>query len=171
MKKACYILNAIQCLIGAGFVCSQTLPILYEKYEDQIDGFLYNLLGQFQNHYSKLDVSVLSKLSKGNLRSKKNDQSPSFFGSSCLLLCDRHAVLLSNKDENLRHYCEHNSSNSVHSLFATECWFLISQLVVKQLCKQSMMFFRSIPMHSKCFFEHSLLMLNLNDQSLEVFGF
>ncbi|CAL9041268.1 unnamed protein product, partial [Musa banksii] len=56
-----------------GFVCSQTLPILYEKYEDQIDDFLYNLLGQFQNHYSKLDVSVLSKLSKGNLRSKKND--------------------------------------------------------------------------------------------------
>ncbi|RRT38172.1 hypothetical protein BHM03_00036808 [Ensete ventricosum] len=60
-------------VVYVGFVCAHTLPILYEKYQDQIDDFLYNLLGQFQNHYSKLDASVLSKLSKGNLRSKKND--------------------------------------------------------------------------------------------------
>lgn len=54
-----------------GFVSAHTLPVLYERYEDQIDDFLYNLLGQAQNQYRKLDESVLSRIPKGNLKGKK----------------------------------------------------------------------------------------------------
>ncbi|KAJ6797088.1 reticulon-like protein B8 [Iris pallida] len=54
-----------------GFVSAHTLPVLYERYEDQVDDFLYNLLGQAQNQYRKLDESVLSKIPKGNLKGKK----------------------------------------------------------------------------------------------------
>ncbi|WOL15346.1 hypothetical protein Cni_G24127 [Canna indica] len=60
-------------VVYVGFICAHTLPVLYEKYEDQVDDILYNLLGQFQNQYRKLDASMLSKFPKGNLRSKKNE--------------------------------------------------------------------------------------------------
>jgi hypothetical protein len=47
--------------------------VLYEKYEDQIDGFLYNLLGLLRDQYQKLDQGVLSKIPKGNMKAKKNE--------------------------------------------------------------------------------------------------
>ncbi|PKU61714.1 Reticulon-like protein B8 [Dendrobium catenatum] len=56
-----------------GFVAVHTVPVLYEKYEDQVDDFIYNLLGQLQLQYRKLDKGVLSKIPKGNLKSKKNE--------------------------------------------------------------------------------------------------
>ena len=37
---------------------------MYEKYDDQIDSAVYNVLGQLQNKYSKLDASVLSRIPK-----------------------------------------------------------------------------------------------------------
>jgi len=54
-----------------GFVAAHTLPVLYERYEDQVDGFVYDLYGQFQHHYKKLDKGLLSKIPKGNFRGKK----------------------------------------------------------------------------------------------------
>eukprot|EP00262_Sarcandra_glabra_P008214 TRINITY_DN21541_c0_g1_i1.p1 TRINITY_DN21541_c0_g1~~TRINITY_DN21541_c0_g1_i1.p1 ORF type:complete len:249 (+),score=42.96 TRINITY_DN21541_c0_g1_i1:161-907(+) len=54
-----------------GFVAAHTLPVVYEKYDDQIDNFIYNLLGQLQGQYQKLDRSLLSKIPKGNLKGKK----------------------------------------------------------------------------------------------------
>ncbi|CAN6222409.1 unnamed protein product [Urochloa humidicola] len=48
-------------VIYIGFVCAHTLPVLYEKYQDQVDEFLYNILGLVQNQYKKLDKGVLSK--------------------------------------------------------------------------------------------------------------
>lgn len=56
-----------------GFVAVHTLPVLYEKYEDQVDDFIYNLFGQLQQQYRKLDEGVLSKIPKGNLKMKKNE--------------------------------------------------------------------------------------------------
>lgn len=47
-----------------GFVAAHTLPVVYEKYDDQIDSTVYNVLGQLQNKYSKLDASVLSRIPK-----------------------------------------------------------------------------------------------------------
>nr|GEV38071.1 reticulon-like protein B8 [Tanacetum cinerariifolium] len=46
------------------FVAAHTLPVVYEKYDDQIDTAVYNVLGQLQNKYSKLDASVLSRIPK-----------------------------------------------------------------------------------------------------------
>ncbi|KAE8718573.1 Reticulon-like protein B8 [Hibiscus syriacus] len=51
-----------------GFVAAHTLPVLYERYDDQIDGFVYNIFEQLQNHYKKLDSGV-----KGKWKLKKHD--------------------------------------------------------------------------------------------------
>ncbi|GMI93114.1 reticulon-like B 8 [Hibiscus trionum] len=56
-----------------GFVAAHTLPVLYERYDEQIDGFVYNIFGQLQNHYKKLDSGVLSKIPKGQFKLKKHD--------------------------------------------------------------------------------------------------
>nr|KYP43019.1 Reticulon-like protein B8 [Cajanus cajan] len=55
------------------FVAAHTLPVLYEKYEDEVDNFVYKVLDQMQNHYRNLDASVLSKISKGKLKGKKHE--------------------------------------------------------------------------------------------------
>ncbi|XP_027332305.1 reticulon-like protein B8 isoform X2 [Abrus precatorius] len=54
-----------------GFVGAHTLPVLYEKYEDKVDNFVYKVLDQMQNHYQKLDAGLLSKIPKGKLKGKK----------------------------------------------------------------------------------------------------
>ncbi|XP_077253280.1 reticulon family protein [Tasmannia lanceolata] len=56
-----------------GFVAAHTLPVLYERYEDQVDNFVYNALGQFQRQYQRLDSGVLRKIPKGNVRGKKHE--------------------------------------------------------------------------------------------------
>lgn len=56
-----------------GFVSAHTLPVLYEKYQDQVDDFLYKVLGLLRSQYQKIDQNVLSKIPKGNLKSKKAD--------------------------------------------------------------------------------------------------
>ncbi|XP_050230440.1 reticulon-like protein B8 [Mercurialis annua] len=53
-----------------GFVAAHTLPVVYEKYDDQIDEFVYNILQQLQGHYRKLDTGLLSKIPKGKLGKK-----------------------------------------------------------------------------------------------------
>ncbi|XXG65905.1 hypothetical protein AAC387_Pa05g3495 [Persea americana] len=58
-------------LMYIGFVAAHTLPALYEKYEEQVDSFIFNLLGELQNQYLKLDKGVLSKIPKRNLGAKK----------------------------------------------------------------------------------------------------
>lgn len=58
-------------VIYIGFVGAHTLPVLYERYEDQVDSFVYGLLDQLQHHYRKIDSSVLSRIPKGNFKGKK----------------------------------------------------------------------------------------------------
>ncbi|RYR45619.1 hypothetical protein Ahy_A07g031438 [Arachis hypogaea] len=58
-------------VIYVGFVAAHTLPVLYERYEDQVDNFVYKVLGEMRNHYSKLDAGLLSKIPKGKLKGKK----------------------------------------------------------------------------------------------------
>jgi len=53
-------------VIYIGFVCAHTLPVLYEKYQDQVDEFLCNMLGLLQNQYQKLGSKGV--LSKGKAR-------------------------------------------------------------------------------------------------------
>ncbi|PON89678.1 Reticulon [Trema orientale] len=56
-----------------GFVALHTLPVLYEKYEDQVDNFVYQVFEQLRNHYRKLDAGILSKIPKGKLKGKKHE--------------------------------------------------------------------------------------------------
>ncbi|XP_021898426.1 reticulon-like protein B8 [Carica papaya] len=60
-------------VVYIGFVAAHTLPVLYERYEDQVDNLVYKILDQLQNHYRKLDSSVLSKIPKGKLEQKKHE--------------------------------------------------------------------------------------------------
>ncbi|KAH6780966.1 Reticulon family protein, partial [Perilla frutescens var. hirtella] len=54
-----------------GFIAAHTLPILYERYDDQVDSFIYNVFEQLQQNYRKLDSGVLSRIPKGKLGTKK----------------------------------------------------------------------------------------------------
>lgn len=61
----------------AGFVAAHTLPVLYERYDDQIDDFIYKVLGQLQHNYRKLDARVLSKVPTRRFTRKKSMQNSS----------------------------------------------------------------------------------------------
>ncbi|KAL6983210.1 hypothetical protein U1Q18_016601 [Sarracenia purpurea var. burkii] len=54
-----------------GFVAAHTLPVLYERYEDQVDSFVYRVLDQFQQHKQKLNSGILRKIPSGKLKGKK----------------------------------------------------------------------------------------------------
>ncbi|XP_016442953.1 reticulon-like protein B8 [Nicotiana tabacum] len=54
-----------------GFVAAHTLPVLYERYDDKVDGFVYNALERLQGHYKKLDRGILSRIPTGKFRLKK----------------------------------------------------------------------------------------------------
>ncbi|XP_068335503.1 reticulon-like protein B8 isoform X1 [Pyrus communis] len=58
-------------ILYIGFVAAHTLPVLYERYDDQVDSFVYQVLGLLQHNYRKLDAGVLSKIPKGKLNWKK----------------------------------------------------------------------------------------------------
>ncbi|KAI3431966.1 Reticulon-like protein, partial [Psidium guajava] len=60
-------------VLYVGFVAMHTLPVLYERYEDQVDSFAYQLLGQFRNHYQKLDAGIFRKIAKAKANSKKHE--------------------------------------------------------------------------------------------------
>jgi hypothetical protein len=44
--------------------------VLYEKYEDQVDDFLYGILGLLRDQYQKLDSGVLSRIPKGSKKTE-----------------------------------------------------------------------------------------------------
>ncbi|CAK8565397.1 unnamed protein product [Lathyrus sativus] len=56
-------------VIYIGIIAAHTLPVLYEKYENEVDDFVYKVIGQMQHNYKKLDAGVL----KGKLKGKKHD--------------------------------------------------------------------------------------------------
>jgi len=53
------------------FVLLHTLPVLYEKYEDQVDAFGEKALIELKKQYAVFDAKVLSKIPKGSLKDKK----------------------------------------------------------------------------------------------------
>ncbi|KAJ4837799.1 Reticulon-like protein B1 [Turnera subulata] len=55
------------------FVLLHTLPVVYEKYDDQIDSFAEKALIEFKKQYAVFDAKVLSKIPKGPLKEKKKD--------------------------------------------------------------------------------------------------
>ncbi|KAJ6773927.1 RETICULON [Salix purpurea] len=58
-------------VVYIGFVAAHTLPVLYERYDDEVDDFVHKSLDKLQHNYRKLDAGFLSKIPKGNFKAKK----------------------------------------------------------------------------------------------------
>lgn len=59
-------------LVYIVFVVLHTVPVLYEKYEDQIDSYGEKGWVEVKKQYSVFDAKVLSKVPRGPLKDKKN---------------------------------------------------------------------------------------------------
>lgn len=72
-------------------MAAHTLPVLYERYEDIVDDFICNLLGQIQNQYKKIDSGLLSRIPKGNLEVKKFEREFYYFPekNNCFISFDK----------------------------------------------------------------------------------
>ncbi|KAL4594990.1 hypothetical protein ACB092_12G058700 [Castanea dentata] len=55
------------------FVLLHIIPVLYEKYDDQIDSFAEKAMVEIKKQYAVFDAKVLSKIPKGPLKEKKKD--------------------------------------------------------------------------------------------------
>ena len=55
------------------FVSLHTVPVLYEKYEDQVDSFVEKALAEIKKQYAVFDSKVLSRIPRGPLNDRKKD--------------------------------------------------------------------------------------------------
>ncbi|KAM7273778.1 hypothetical protein ACFE04_028442 [Oxalis oulophora] len=55
------------------FVLLFTVPVLYEKYEDQVDAFGEKAMIEIKKQYAVFDAKVLSQIPKGALKGKKKE--------------------------------------------------------------------------------------------------
>ncbi|KAK2973772.1 hypothetical protein RJ640_018980 [Escallonia rubra] len=53
------------------FVSLHTIPVLYEKYQHQVDSFAEKAMVELKKQYAVFDAKVLSKIPRGPLRDKK----------------------------------------------------------------------------------------------------
>ncbi|KAK4436261.1 Reticulon-like protein B5 [Sesamum alatum] len=53
------------------FVLLHTVPVLYEKYEDQVDAFAEKAEAELKKQYAVFNAKVLSKIPRGPLKDKK----------------------------------------------------------------------------------------------------
>ncbi|KAF8369381.1 hypothetical protein HHK36_032349 [Tetracentron sinense] len=58
-------------LFYISFVLLHTVPVLYEKYEDQVDSFAEKAMAEIKKQYAVFDAKVLSKIPRGPLKDKK----------------------------------------------------------------------------------------------------
>ncbi|OIV93653.1 hypothetical protein TanjilG_04885 [Lupinus angustifolius] len=60
-------------LFYMAFVLLHTVPVLYEKYEDQVDSFAEKATVVIKKQYAEFDAKVLSKIPIGPSKDKKKD--------------------------------------------------------------------------------------------------
>ncbi|KAK9056147.1 hypothetical protein SSX86_027236 [Deinandra increscens subsp. villosa] len=60
-------------LFYMSFVVLHTVPVLYEKYEDEVDAFAEKALMELKKQYAVFDDKVVSKIPRGPLKGKKKD--------------------------------------------------------------------------------------------------
>ncbi|KAL5989172.1 Reticulon-like protein B2 [Asimina triloba] len=58
-------------LFYIGFVLLHTVPVLYEKYEDQVDSFAEKAMAEVKKQWAVFDARVLSRIPRGPLKDKK----------------------------------------------------------------------------------------------------
>ncbi|GAA0159436.1 membrane traffic protein [Lithospermum erythrorhizon] len=67
LGSSCSFLTLFYILV----VLLHTLPVLYEKYDDQVDAFAEKCLTELKKQYAVFDEKVLSKIPRGPLKDKK----------------------------------------------------------------------------------------------------
>ncbi|TXG50590.1 hypothetical protein EZV62_023114 [Acer yangbiense] len=60
-------------LFYIAFVLLHTVPVIYEKYEDQVDSFSEKAWAEIKKQYAVFDAKVLSKIPRGLLKGKKKE--------------------------------------------------------------------------------------------------
>ncbi|KAJ6387468.1 hypothetical protein OIU78_017230 [Salix suchowensis] len=60
-------------LLYISFVLLHTVPVLYEKYEDQVDAYSEKAWIEIKKQYAVFDEKYLSKIPKGALKGEKKD--------------------------------------------------------------------------------------------------
>ncbi|KAI3741343.1 hypothetical protein L1987_59015 [Smallanthus sonchifolius] len=60
-------------LFYMSFVVLHTIPVLYEKYEDEVDAFAEKAMMELKKQYAVFDDKVVSKIPRGPLKGKKKD--------------------------------------------------------------------------------------------------
>ncbi|XP_038687026.1 reticulon-like protein B2 [Tripterygium wilfordii] len=58
-------------LFYIAFVLLHTVPVLYDKYEDQVDSFAEKAMAEIKKQYAVFDAKVLSKIPRRPLKDKK----------------------------------------------------------------------------------------------------
>ncbi|GFP94657.1 reticulon-like protein b9 [Phtheirospermum japonicum] len=59
-------------LLFFGLLCLETLPFLYEKYEDEVDHLSYQVSRRMNKIYKMLDAEILEKIPRGPVKAKNN---------------------------------------------------------------------------------------------------
>ncbi|XP_024030357.1 reticulon-like protein B9 [Morus notabilis] len=54
-----------------GFVCMETLPFMYERFEDDVDRLAVRIIREIKRSYRRLDTNVLNKIPRGPVKEKK----------------------------------------------------------------------------------------------------
>ncbi|XP_059455414.1 reticulon-like protein B9 [Corylus avellana] len=58
-------------LLYFGLVCMQTLPYLYDRYKDEVDSLVGDVIRDMKTKYSKFDSKFLNKIPRGPVKEKK----------------------------------------------------------------------------------------------------
>lgn len=75
-----------------GVLLSMSVPLLYDKYQDQIDEKLYMIHGKTQTHYRKLESDVLRKIPMLANKQKKMEQVSTHYPFMYVFDADSHKL-------------------------------------------------------------------------------
>ena len=74
-------------LVCQGFVCLQTLPFLYNKYEDEVDKYAGKLIRRARKMFKSFDSNVLNKIPRGPVKEKKTRWNAIYFFPPKMKMC------------------------------------------------------------------------------------
>ncbi|KHN03213.1 Reticulon-like protein B9, partial [Glycine soja] len=58
-------------LLYIGFLCMQTLPIVYERYEEEINNWVSDIIIVIRKNYRRFNKNYLNKIPRGPVKAKK----------------------------------------------------------------------------------------------------
>ncbi|GLT66463.1 hypothetical protein SLA2020_388270 [Shorea laevis] len=58
-------------LLYFGFLCMETLPFLYDRYQDDVDPLVGDVIREIRSKYRNFDSNFLNKIPRGTVKEKK----------------------------------------------------------------------------------------------------